>query len=114
MTTEITKVRTIRGGYVHVAVSALASDCTLLRRFTADGSPVTGAVVHIHRGNIDGGGTAIAAINKGHSMYGRDMTGYATEAAAKAAVTRAKQSLADYILKQVGARWCAIHKDAAA
>ena len=105
MNIELTKIRTIRGGYVFVDRRELESTRTLLRLYNRAGYRVQGEGSCIHRENLDPDGSQTAEINRGLSIFGRNFDGYARSGDVKREIKRLKQKLEDYNIIQFDGRW---------
>ena len=107
---ELVKVRTCRGGYVHVAKHELEGTRTLLRLFKANGERVSREFSSIHRGNLDPTGEVTRQNQRGASILGADWTGYGSPAQVKREITRLKQKISDYEIKEVDGVWIGIFR----
>jgi hypothetical protein len=102
---ELLKIRTIRGGYVYVDRHELESERVLLRMYNKHGLRIQGDFTSIHRDNLDPDGSKTAEINKGISILGSALNGYACATAVRREIARLKQNPDDYDVYCYKGRW---------
>lgn len=107
---ELVKIRTCRGGYVHVAKHELEGTRTLLRLYKANGERVNREFSCIHRGNLDPTGEVTRRNQHGAQIFGADWTGYDSPAKVKREIARRKQNIADYEIKEVDGIWIGLFR----